>query len=391
MTWPRWLRWAPHVLVVLGACTLAATGAELLARILAIAHAAALVVALRRPLAAFWLSMAFVAGIVTLHPPTHDNQVWVWSVHAGVLLLVALRNALPSTVVAAVLSGLLAVVLKLAGRGIGDWGIVGFAAVLFAAAVLVGATVRGRRETRARLTEQIAATAHERALGTVLKERTRIARELHDVVAHHMSVISIQADAAPYRVENPPRELVAEFAAIRANAREGLTELRSLLGVLRSEESGAGAAPQVPQPTLDRLDDLLDTVRAAGLRVTADLAGTRRPLPPGVELSAYRIVQEALSNALRHSPGAPADVRISYTGAALGLRVLSGAPTRTPESSPGAGHGVLGMRERAAMFGGELTAGPTPDGGYEVTALLPVPPDRRPGPTAVRDCTRNPT
>ncbi|WP_214324395.1 sensor histidine kinase [Nonomuraea sediminis] len=372
MAWPRALRWLPHVLVVLGAAALSATGDDDDARVLAAAHAAAIVVALRRPALAWWLSLGFVVGIAASHPPTPDNQLWAWLVHASVIFLLTLRVRPASAAVAAGVSALVAVALKLAGCPVGSWQLVLGAVASFAVALLLGAVGRGRREDRARLTAQIAATAQERARRTVLEERTRIARELHDVVAHHMSVISIKAEAAPYRVQDPPAELVAEFAAIRAGAVQGLNELRHLLGVLRSDASGDGPAT-APQPSLAQLDALLANVRAAGLTVTARVDGTPRPLSPGVELSAYRIVQEALSNVLRHAPGAAAEVGIAYRGAALRLRVANGPAARTARPSPGSGHGVTGMRERAAMLGGELAAGRTPDGGYEISAVLPAP------------------
>ncbi|MCD9144983.1 sensor histidine kinase [Streptomyces albireticuli] len=381
LTWPRHLPLLPHVLVCLGAVSLSATGADPAARTLAIAHAATLVAALWWPAPAWWLSTVLVVGIAVGHPPTHDNQIWAWIVHAGVLFLLALRVRLSSAAVAAALSALPPVLLKVAGRPIGSWSVVAGALVLYVAAVFVGAVARGRREDRERLTAQIAATARERARRTVLEERARIARELHDVVAHHMSVISVKADAAPYRVQDPPRELVTELAAIRANALEGLTELRRLLGLLRSETDGHGAAVTsdvtVPRPSLARLDALLGNVRATGLRVSYRVEGTARTLSPGAELSAYRIVQEALSNALRHAPGATVRVELAYSTDWLSIRVANGPGTRPADPSPGTGHGLTGMRERAAMLGGRLAAGPTPDGGYEVAVTLPAP-DRSP-------------
>ncbi|WP_343040180.1 sensor histidine kinase [Streptomyces typhae] len=373
LTWPRPLRLLPHALVGLAAVALAATGADATARVLAIAHAATLVLALYRPGLACGLSLAVFAGIAVGHPPTHANELWAWTVHAGVLLLLALRiPPVPAAVAAAVSAGAGAV-LKSAGAGVGSWTAVAGGCALFAAAVLLGAARRGRRVDRERLTEQIAATARERARRTVLEERARIARELHDVVAHHMSLISLQAEAAPHRVPDPPPELVTELAAIRANAREGLAELRRLLGVLRADAPGGPAADTAPQPSLARLDALLAQVRAAGLPVTARVTGDRRALPPGVELSAYRIVQEALSNTLRHAPGAAATVDLGYGRAGLALRVSNGPATTPAPPSPGAGHGVTGMRERVAMLDGDFAAGPTPDGGYEVSAALPAP------------------
>ncbi|MFJ5265192.1 sensor histidine kinase [Streptomyces sp. NPDC088387] len=373
LTWPRQLRALPHVLVTAVAVAFSLTGADATARALASGHAATLLVALRWPVAAWWLSTAATVGIVLGHPPSPSNEIWVWMVQASVLFLLALRVRPSAAMTAAVLSSLVGCALKLAHTAVGSWSLVAGGVTLHALATLVGATAQGRREDRRRLTEQIAATAHERALRTVLEERARIARELHDVVAHHMSVISIQADAAPYRVPDPPRELVTELASIRANAQEGLTELRRLLNLLRADMSGPDPDSVAPQPSLAQLDALLANVRAADLDVTTRTEGAPRSLPPGVDLSAYRIVQEALSNVLRHAPGAGANVEITYTREALRVRVTNSPPTHRAPASPGAGHGLTGMRERTAMLGGELAVGSTPDGGYEVTALLPAP------------------
>ncbi|MFF0740417.1 sensor histidine kinase [Streptomyces sp. NPDC004111] len=372
MTGPKVLRWLPYLAVVAVAVCAGYWGTEDIAmRPVGTAHAALLVPALRRPVPAWWLSL-LTLPLLSLHPAFGPYEGWAWAVHAGLLLLVALRNPPRVMLETVLLSTALLVVLQLGG-GIWPWRFIVIVLVMFALVVATATGVRRTREVRARLAQQESALAQERAHRTVLEERVRIARELHDVVAHHMSVVSIQADAAPYRVANPPEELVAALADIRAGALEGLTELRRLLGVLRSEDRPDGSTPEAPQPTLERLDDLLDGVRKAGLDVTAATSGSRRPLPEGVELSAYRIVQEALSNTLRHAPGATARVELTYTPTALHLRILNSSGQQPGVPSPGAGHGVLGMRERATMLGGELSAAPTPDGGYEVTALLPVP------------------
>ncbi|MFD0415458.1 sensor histidine kinase [Streptomyces sp. NPDC127108] len=381
LTWPRPLRHLPHALVALVAVALSATGADLTARLLAVAHAATLLLALRRPPLAYWLSLACFTAVALGHPPTHDNELWAWVVQASVLFLLALRVPLLPATTAAVLSAALGAALKLLGAGVGSWSTVATGTALYAGALLAGAIRRGRREDRARLAEQIEATAAERARRTVLEERARIARELHDVVAHHMSLISIQADAAPYRVQDPPRELVTELASIRANALEGLAELRRLLGLLRAESTDGTPADTAPQPSLDQLDALVSQVRAAGLPVSARVTGTRRALPPGVELSAYRIVQEALSNTLRHAPGAPTTVELGYGRTTLALRVTNGPAAGTAPPSPGAGHGLTGMRERVAMLDGDFVAGPAPEGGYEVTATLPTRTTPAPTPT----------
>ncbi|MFI0978312.1 sensor histidine kinase [Streptomyces sp. NPDC021093] len=243
--------------------------------------------------------------------------------------------------------------------------------VLIAAAFLlfVVSLVHTRRAGQREVVAQMSVTAVERDRRTLLEERTTIARELHDVVAHHMSVVAIQAEAAPYRVENPPPELEQAFATIRENAVAALTELRRVLGVVRASDY---EAPDAPQPRLADLTRLLDNVRDTGLDVEHATTGAVRELPQGVELSAYRIVQEALSNVLRHAPGASARVEVGYVLGGLGLRVVNGPGTADAPPSPGAGHGVTGMRERVAMLDGEMTAEPTAEGGFEVTVFVPV-------------------
>ncbi|SED90331.1 Signal transduction histidine kinase [Streptomyces sp. 3213] len=328
-----------------------------------------------RPIGAFWLSMAATPVATAL--ATEFDDEWPWRngsflCHLSVLAIVAIRTR-PRT--AAWMWALTAV------YGIGATSLAGghafgsnSAQMLFLSAlVLLGVAVwQIRREARQEVTAQQTVTAHERSRRTLLEERTTIARELHDVVAHHMSVVAIQAEAAPYRVENPPPELERAFVTIRENAVAALTELRRVLGVVRAEDY---EAPDAPQPTLADMDALLANVRDAGLSVEKAVTGAVRELPQGVELSAYRIVQEALSNTLRHAPGASARVEIGYVLGGLGLRIVNG-PTPEPslvKPSPGAGHGITGMRERVSMLNGEMTAAPVDDGGYEVTVFLPVP------------------
>ncbi len=201
----------------------------------------------------------------------------------------------------------------------------------------------------------------------------RIARELHDIVdivAHHMSVIAVRTETAPFRLPELPQAARDDMAETSAIAREALTEMRRLLGVLRGADTGAERAPQ---RGIDRLDGLITAVRGAGLTVDLQVVGVERPLPPGVELSAYWIVQEALSSTLRHAPGAPASVEVGYEPACLRLRIRNGAPTarvdRPRPASPG--QGTVGMRERATMLGGSLAAGPASEGGHLVEAVLP--------------------
>jgi signal transduction histidine kinase len=244
----------------------------------------------------------------------------------------------------------------------------GAGAILAAIPLLSGVIVRSRRGSRAALAQQARRHEGERAL---LEERQRIARELHDIVAHHMSVIAIQAEAAPRKMADPPPELVESFTEIRASALTGLSELRRLLGVLRSSD-----ADRAPQPGLGELAGLLDSARSGGVKVITSVSGTPRDLAPGADLSAYRILQEALSNTMRHAPGSAVRVELAYFPSSLVIKVRNGhQPGATPAAPDGGagGHGIIGMRERAAMLGGQLDAGPTDDGGFLVTAVLPDP------------------
>jgi signal transduction histidine kinase len=202
----------------------------------------------------------------------------------------------------------------------------------------------------------------------VAAERAAIARELHDVVAHHMSVMVVQAGAARAVSASDPAATAEALRQIEASGRTGLAEMRRLLEVLKAEEDGNRRAPQ---PGLARLRELLDAMRASGLPVEAVVEGTPRPLPPGVDLSAYRIVQEALTNALRHAGGASARVIVRYEPDAVELEIGDDGhgPPEDPEAS--GGHGLIGMRERVQLFGGELEAGPRPGGGFLVRARLP--------------------
>ncbi|MEU6550371.1 histidine kinase [Streptomyces sp. NPDC046915] len=326
-----------------------------------------------RPIGAFWLSFVTTTMVTLLSASPLD---WPWLPgpavsHLAVLTIVAIRTR-PRT--AAWMWAITAVYGFVAEYlfGGGDNGARTSPMLFIAAMALLAVTVwHVRRDARQEVTAQQTATEHERSRRTLLEERTTIARELHDVVAHHMSVVAIQAEAAPYRVENPPPELERAFATIRENAVAALTELRRVLGVVRAEDY---EVPDAPQPTLADLDALLANVREAGLAVEKVVTGAVRELPQGVELSAYRIVQEALSNTLRHAPGASARVEVGYVLGGLGLRVVNGPPPAPSliKPSPGAGHGITGMRERVSMLNGEMTAGPSDDGGYEVTVFLPV-------------------
>ncbi|HKI28971.1 MAG TPA: histidine kinase [Actinomycetota bacterium] len=205
----------------------------------------------------------------------------------------------------------------------------------------------------------------------VAAERAAIARELHDVVAHHMSVMVVQAGAARAVSGSDPAAAAEALRQIEASGRTGLAEMRRLLEVLKAEEDGDGKAPQ---PGLARIDELLDAMRASGLAVEAVVEGTPRPLSHGVDLSAYRIVQEGLTNALRHAGGASARVLVRYEPDALELEIADDGSGPRDDSEASGGHGLIGMRERVHLFGGELEAGPRRGGGFLVRARLPSEP-----------------
>jgi signal transduction histidine kinase len=325
-----------------------------------------LVLRTRFPLGAWAVSAAAIIFTSLAIPPGSiggpDVPVAGVLVYGLCLYAVAVRGR-PRIVAAAV-------AITVAGAAFVDPGKVPQAVFLAAVPILLGVVVRVSRSGERRLEEQERRHSGERAL---LEERQRIARELHDVVAHHMSVIAIQAEAAPYKTADPPPELVESFGDIRASALAGLTELRRVLGVLRT-----GGQDTAPRPGLADLDALLDSARSGRVSVTVTRSGSPVPLPEGVDLSAYRIVQEALSNAMRHAPGSHVQVRVAYRPDGLALEVGNdaGPPVLVPSGTQatGGGHGLVGMRERAAMLGGSLDAGPTGDGGFLVTAVLPASP-----------------
>ncbi|MFF8394340.1 sensor histidine kinase [Streptomyces sp. NPDC016172] len=369
--------WTPHALIILAALfTLLLASADTGGESLVMVPLTVLPVLMTmiRPVGAFWLSMAAtpVTGLFGSSWGDWPWQAGSFACHLTVLTVVAIRTR-PRT--AGWMWALTALYSLFADTGIGPNNVYGSNSapmLVLSAMILLCVTVwHIRRHAELEVTAQQTVTAHERSRRTLLEERTTIARELHDVVAHHMSVVAIQAEAAPYRVENPPPELEKAFATIRENAVAALTELRRVLGVVRAEDY---EVPDAPQPTLADLEGLLANVREAGLTVEKALTGAVRELPQGVELSAYRIVQEALSNTLRHAPGATARVEIGYVLGGLGLRIVNGPPPNPSlvKPSPGAGHGITGMRERVSMLNGEMTAGGTDDGGYEVAVFLPV-------------------
>ena len=311
---------------------------------------------------------AALAGTLVWLVPS-DGYLYLGYV-AALLLFYALGTEVADTRVLAAVSG--------AGCGIGllsVWvhqDIVGEAfgtVVVVLAPVAVGRIVRRHREQQRRLEELTLHLELERERGAraaVAEERTRIARELHDVVAHGVSVIAIQSDAAQAALERDPQLAGPPLQAIRGSAREALTEMRRLLGVLRSDDDAPGTAPQ---PGLGQLEQLVDR---AGVPVTLEIRGEPRRLPAGVDISAYRIVQEALTNVRKHAGAAPTIVTIAWGEERLELAVRDRGPGPAGGPAPGAGHGLVGMRERVRLLGGELHTGAADGGGFEVRAVLPA-------------------
>jgi signal transduction histidine kinase len=247
--------------------------------------------------------------------------------------------------------------------------------VVFGGAWFLGNSQRQRRRYTAELevlNARLAADQEERARWAVAEERDRIARELHDVVAHSVSVMTVQAGAARRLVGSDPRQAGEAMASIERTGRQALAELRRLLGILRREDDAAALAPQ---PSLEHVELLVAGARDAGLQVELQVDGEPRPLPTGVDLSAFRIVQEALTNCVKHAGPTTAHVQVRYGAHALELEVWDagrGVPTGAPGAARGDGHGLIGMRERVALFGGELEVGPRPGGGFQVRARLPL-------------------
>ncbi|WP_414169321.1 sensor histidine kinase [Streptoverticillium reticulum] len=351
-----------------------------LAFVLAVLQTAPLLIAVRRPLLAW--TVAFVADVagtlVLLAAPPAPKEPWPWPPMETIGMLVltfalGLREK-GRTLIAAwlLLAGASLVLHDIAPqRGTNTWAsLVALSGVL----LLLAAALRARGDARRALAEQETISEEERARRTLLEERARIARELHDVVAHHMSVITVQADSAPYRIAGLPAEASAEFGAIAATARESLTEMRRLLGVLRNEETAH--AERVPQPGAERVPQLVEATVRAGLPVELAIGDGVADLPQAVDLSAYRIVQEALANVVRHAPGAATRVSLTVDPGRTGLTVLvvNAAADRpdAPLETSGTGHGLVGMRERVRLVGGSLDTGPLPEGGFRVAARLPL-------------------
>ncbi|MFF1926238.1 sensor histidine kinase [Streptomyces sp. NPDC058221] len=397
----RWQRLLPYVVVVaLAAIFIPVTITVLsdqyglnggLAGALGVAQGAPLLMLAHRPLQAWWIIFpADVLGaVLLLGQDAGQHDVWPWTApgqvgYLFVLLALGLRERRQALVGVWLATGAAGLALYLVSSDHGtDNSLLLF--ILSAVVLVIGATVRERGDVQRRLAEQETISEAERAQRTLLEERTRIARELHDVVAHHMSVITVQADSAPYRLGGLSDEVQEEFDSIAASARESLGEMRRLLLVLRSEGTEAERAPQ---PGLDRMQQLVEATVRAGLPAELSLSAGLEGVPQAVDLSAYRIVQEALANVVRHAPGARTRVSVSSDGTHLTVLIVNDPPEHTgsshaphtPLETTGTGHGLVGMRERVRLTGGTLDTGPLPEGGFRVAARLPLPPAAPPAP-----------
>lgn len=332
------------------------------------AFAALPVLLIRRNAPLGWAVSAGSALLIALAVPNQTGEAMPFQVVHIVALYflvfaVTLRSPLPLVaVVWAATSMLLGAALSTEGVGADPWAWpVSLGATVFIA-VLLRSLVRSRSE----LHRQTEVSELERARRTILEEKARIARDLHDVVAHHMSLVVVQAQTAPYRVTGVNEAARAEFESIGATAREALNEIRGLLGVLRSDGQ---LAEHTPQPTAADLEALFIGAARAGVDLTWSVEGTLAVIPDTVGSALYRIVQESLANAGRHAPGAP--VRVGIDCAEIVTLTVVNGPGTSPAAAGNGGHGIAGMQARALAVGGRLTAEPTPDGGFQVSAHLP--------------------
>lgn len=334
-----------------------------------------------------WAIALFTAGAFTLPlivvPESAIRSPWPWSVPAllvfvlfvGVVTFLHGARLGAFALLLGAIASLLAPVLRPDMVALPESSASATADLIVTTAVasavfLIAALVAGRVRVAAELTREKEHSALEEARRALVEERTRIARELHDVVAHSMSVIQVQSSTARYRIPGLSDAATAEFDDIAATARASLTEMRRMLGVLRTEDQSAELAPQ---QGIDDIPALVDSIRRAGVEVGLVLEGgdAASAATPAVQIAAFRIVQEALSNAVRHAPGARIAVRLQAEARSIRIRVHNAAPPRDPDGH-GGGYGLRGMRERAEILGGSLSAGPASDGGWDVEAVLPL-------------------
>jgi signal transduction histidine kinase len=328
---------------------------------LTIAEAAPLLVRRRYPVGVVVMVTAVVLAMIAI-------GIWVLPLQLGVALytLTSIREQ-PADRAVGILA-ILAVGIAILSVGGIEFGAGAARAVFLIAAAVVGDSIRSRRAYIREIEQKADRLERERASETrraAAEEQARIARELHDVIAHALSVIVVQAGAADDAFEADPARARDPIRAIDAAARAALADLRRVLGILQS------SAEYEPQPGLDQLDRLVDQVRATGLHVSVEIEGALRPLPAAIDLSAFRIVQEALTNSLKHAEAQHVRVRIRY-GDALELEINDDGRGDGYTEGDSRGNGLVGMRQRVALLGGMFAAGSGPDGGYRVAATIPI-------------------
>lgn len=330
----------------------------------------------RLPLATFLLVLLGIELLLNAQPG-FDNDSFALVAAYFVVLFSLGRWATGLERWLGVLGLLVAMVFFVQGEGgfaQADPGDFAFVLMFVGAPWAAGLALQLRREREVQLraeADELRRDQEERALRAVAEERSRIARELHDVVSHAIAVTVLQARGARATLGQDEQAVRHALDAIEQTNTAALGDMRRLLAVLRDTEPGGDADAHAPQPSLAGIDRLITQVRSSGLPVTLEVRGTPGEVPPGVDLSAYRIVQEALTNTLRHAGPATATVRLVYDDDALTVAVSDDGAGATDDSSGRRGHGLIGIRERVAVVGGEVEAGPLPGGGFGLTARLP--------------------
>ena len=347
---------------------------------LAVALTAPLAFSMRRPLLVWQLLAAVLTGCSFIFGavvgPGYNDAGWPWPMPATlgfafVLFQVGCRTVDRLLIVA--VGALTVLVVFGSGYLVASTSVstLLYLTAMAAALLFWGDSIRTRKDAQRALAEETERRRRDQQRASILRERSRIARELHDLVAHHISMIAIQSEAAPHRIADLPAEAHRTFEAIRSASREALMEMRRVLGLLRQNDDTE--AENAPQPGIDGLTGLIENAEKAGLRATLSIIGSSADAPAGVAVSTYRIVREALGNAAQHAPGTEVVVTVMVEVGRVALSVVDTGPARGKRpGGPGTGLGLIGIRERVMALGGTFRAGPSEDGGFQVFAELPV-------------------